>query len=394
MNNYSFTSESVTEGHPDKVCDQVSDAILDEILSKDSNARVACETLISDQIVVISGEITTEASIDYEKIARKTINNIGYSDYYLGSEKKRNNPYTVKCVIKPQSPHIAQGVDESINHEQGAGDQGLMFGFACNETEELMPLPIQLSHELTKRLAVIRKEYDFPWLRPDGKSQVTILYDDQGKPKTIDKVVIATQHENMLQKFGDEKSEFNYIKNEIIQNVIIPTVERTKLNFDKDGFIVNGTGRFVEGGPYADVGLTGRKIIVDTYGGYSRHGGGAFSGKDPSKVDRSAAYMSRYIAKNIVSAGLADKCEVQLSYCIGIADPTSVFVHTFNTGKVPEQKLIQLIKKTFDLRPKSIIDFLDLKKPIYSDLASYGHFGRDGYSWEKTNFSQKLKDGI
>ena len=394
MNNYSFTSESVTEGHPDKVCDQVSDAILDEILSKDSNARVACETLISDQIVVISGEITTEASIDYEKIARKTINNIGYSDYYLGSEKKRNNPYTVKCVIKPQSPHIAQGVDESINHEQGAGDQGLMFGFACNETEELMPLPIQLSHELTKRLAVIRKEYDFPWLRPDGKSQVTILYDDQGKPKTIDKVVIATQHENMLQKFGDEKSEFNYIKNEIIQNVIIPTVERTKLNFDKDGFIVNGTGRFVEGGPYADVGLTGRKIIVDTYGGYSRHGGGAFSGKDPSKVDRSAAYMSRYIAKNIVSAGLADKCEVQLSYCIGIAEPTSVFVHTFNTGKVPEQKLIQLIKKTFDLRPKSIIDFLDLKKPIYSDLASYGHFGRDGYSWEKTNFSQKLKDGI
>ncbi len=394
MKNYSFTSESVTEGHPDKVCDQVSDAILDEILSKDPNARVACETLISDQIVVISGEITADASIDYEKIARKTISNIGYSDYYLGSENKRTDPYRVKCVIKPQSPHIAQGVDEGVNHEQGAGDQGLMFGFACDETDELMPLPIQLSHKLTKRLASIRKEYDFPWLRPDGKSQVTVSYNGEGKPKAIDKVVIATQHENMIDKFGNEELEFNYIKNEIIENVIIPVIEKTKLDFDAKGFIVNGTGRFVEGGPYADVGLTGRKIIVDTYGGYSRHGGGAFSGKDPSKVDRSAAYMSRYIAKNIVSAGLASKCEVQLSYCIGIAEPTSVFVHTFNTGKVPEIELVKLINKSFDLRPKSIIDFLDLKRPIYSNLASYGHFGRDGYSWEKTDFSQKLKDNI
>ena len=396
MNNYSFTSESVTEGHPDKVCDQVSDAILDEILSKDPNARVACETLISDQIVVISGEITTDASIDYEKIARNTISNIGYSDHYLGSENKRTDPYRVKCVIKPQSPHIAQGVDEGVNHEQGAGDQGLMFGFACNETEELMPLPIQLSHKLTRRLATIRKEYDFPWLRPDGKSQVTVSYDDKGKPKAIDKVVIATQHQNMIEKFGNEESEFNYIQNEIVENVIIPVIQKIKLDFDEKGFIVNGTGRFVEGGPYADVGLTGRKIIVDTYGGAAPHGGGAFSGKDPTKVDRSAAYASRYLAKNVVASGIADKCLIQLAYAIGVSKPLSIYVDLFDNDEDKNMHVEKLISENFDLSPRGIREMLGLNKPIYQKTAAYGHFGRDpgsdgSFSWEKTDKSGVFK---
>jgi S-adenosylmethionine synthetase len=389
--NYLFTSESVTEGHPDKVCDLVSDSILDSILEQDSNARVACETLVTKGEVIISGEITTSANIDYKKIAFNTLELIGYKSTDLDYN---GNEYKIRTIIKQQSPHIAQGVNQYENHEQGAGDQGLMFGYACKETPELMPLPIIIAHCLTKKLSEVRKNGTLPWLKPDGKSQVTIEYDKNNNPLKVKKIVIATQHEDMLSKFNDEADEHLFISNSIIENVIMPVLELYNLQYDKE-FIINGTGRFVEGGPIADVGLTGRKIIVDTYGGYSRHGGGAFSGKDPSKVDRSAAYMARYIAKNIVAAELADRCEVQLAYCIGIPDPMSVNIETFNTSKVENSKLISIIKEVFDLKPASIVDKLNLKSPIYSKYAAYGHFGREiDCSWEKSDMIEKLREKI
>ena len=389
--NYLFTSESVTEGHPDKVCDLVSDSILDSILKQDSNARVACETLVTKGEVIISGEITTSANIDYKKIAINTLELIGYKSTDLDYN---GNEYKIRTIIKEQSPHIAQGVNQYENHEQGAGDQGLMFGYACKETPELMPLPIIIAHCLTKKLSEVRKNGTLPWLKPDGKSQVTIEYDKNNNPLKVKKIVIATQHEDMLSKFNDEADEHLFISNGIIENVIMPVLELYDLQYDKE-FIINGTGRFVEGGPIADVGLTGRKIIVDTYGGYSRHGGGAFSGKDPSKVDRSAAYMARYIAKNIVAAELADRCEVQLAYCIGIPNPMSVNIETFNTSKFENSKLISVIKEVFDLKPASIVDKLNLKSPIYSKYAAYGHFGREtDCSWEKSDMIDKLREKI
>tara|TARA_Y100000996_G_scaffold268260_1_gene211197 strand:- start:3035 stop:4201 length:1167 start_codon:yes stop_codon:yes gene_type:complete len=384
--NYLFTSESVTEGHPDKVADCISDAILDSILTQDPNSRVACETMITGAKdkeslkIFISGEITSEANIDYEKVAEKTLKEIGYSEKCI-----------IETLIKPQSKHIAQGVDSDENHEQGAGDQGLMFGYACNETPELMPLPITLSQRLVEKLTRVRKNGTFSWLRPDGKSQVTIEYDDQNNPVKVDKVVIATQHDDLLDKFKTETEENNFIKEIIIENVIKPVLDEYDLDYNEI-FLVNETGRFVEGGPVADVGLTGRKIIVDTYGGYARHGGGAFSGKDPSKVDRSAAYMARYIAKNIVASKMADKCEVQLSYCIGVAKPTSINVETFNTGKLSDDKIIEIVNNVFDLRPHMIIDHLKLKAPIYRKLAAYGHFGRNDCSWEKTDKIEVLSE--
>ena len=376
---YLFTSESVTEGHPDKVADCISDAILDAILSQDPESRVACETMVTGAKdkeslqVFISGEITSDAKVDYDKITKKTLKEIGYIE-----------ECDVDTLIKPQSKHIAQGVDSDENHEQGAGDQGLMFGYACNETPELMPLPIILSHKLAKRLTFIRKSGVLPWLKPDGKSQVSIEYDKDNCPILVDKVVIATQHEDMLNQFESEKEESDFIRENIIKHVIRPVLENSGIDY-KDNFLVNGTGRFVEGGPVADVGLTGRKIIVDTYGGYAKHGGGAFSGKDPSKVDRSAAYMARYIAKNIVASKIADRCEVQLSYCIGVAEPTSINVDTFGTGIVPNSQIIEIINSNFDLRPQKIIEHLDLKVPIYRRLAAYGHLGRSDCSWEKVD---------
>ncbi len=318
MSKYLFTSESVTEGHPDKVCDAISDAILDNLLSQDSESHVACETLATNGLVVVSGEVRSSGSVDIQNIVRETLSDIGYTDEAKGMD---NNSVEVREIIHEQSPEIAQGVDSQDVSDQGAGDQGLMFGFACQETEELMPLPIQIAQRLTERLATIRKDGTLPWLRPDGKSQVTVEYDGF-KPVRVTKVVIATQHDDMLEKFGSEEEELNFVKCEVINNIIIPVLDNYDIPFD-DEFIVNGTGRFVYGGPAADTGLTGRKIIVDTYGGYAPHGGGAFSGKDPSKVDRSAAYMSRYIAKNVVAAELAERCEVQLSYGIGVAEPTS-----------------------------------------------------------------------
>ena len=389
--NYLFTSESVTEGHPDKVCDLVSDAILDEILREDPNARVACETLVTKGEVIISGEITTTANIDYNKIAINTLQNIGYNETDLDYNNKE---YTIRTIIKEQSPHIAQGVNVDENHEQGAGDQGLMFGYACKETPELMPLPIVIAHRLTKKLSEVRKNGTLNWLKPDGKSQVTIEYDSNNNPIKVRKIVIATQHEDMLSNFDNEIEEHSYISDNVIKHVIIPVLKKYDLNYDEE-FIVNGTGRFVEGGPIADVGLTGRKIIVDTYGGYSRHGGGAFSGKDPSKVDRSAAYMSRYIAKNIVAANLADRCEVQLAYCIGVAEPMSVNIETFNSSKIENSKLNELIKDVFDLKPALIVEKLNLKSPIYLKYAAYGHFGRESNcSWEKIDMVEKLKEKI
>ncbi len=393
MKNYLFSSESVTEGHPDKVCDQISDAILDGLLAKDPDARVACETMITTGWVIVSAEITTKAKVDYDSIIRKTLKEIGYSKTDLGSiemneggEKK----LWVSTLIKNQSPHIAQGVDSSDQHEQGAGDQGLMFGYACNETPELMPLPITLSHRLAERLALVRKNGTLDWLKPDGKSQVTIEYDENDNPIKVKKVVIATQHDDMLRQFETEENEHAFIKDSVIEHVILPVLNDYGIDYDND-FLINGTGRFVEGGPIADVGLTGRKIIVDTYGGYAKHGGGAFSGKDPSKVDRSAAYMTRYIAKNIVAAKLADKCEVQVAYCIGVADPMSINVNTFNTGRISDSKLVDIVNEVFDLRPEKIIEHLDLKKPIYRDIAAYGHFGRgDNYKWERIDKKDEL----
>ena len=384
-NKFLFTSESVTEGHPDKVCDMISDSILDAILSEDKDARVACETLITTARVVVSAEITTNAKINYNKIIKDTIDEIGYSSSDLGVLKSNGDTddINIETFIKEQSPHIAQGVDSSENHEQGAGDQGLMFGFACDDTPELMPLPITLSHALTKKLTEVRKTGELNWLKPDGKSQVTVEYDKDYHPVRIKKVVIATQHKDLLGQLSTEEEEHNFIKENVINHIIIPVLKKYNIDYG-DNFIVNGTGRFVEGGPIADVGLTGRKIIVDTYGGYARHGGGAFSGKDPSKVDRSAAYMSRYIAKNIVASNLASRCEVQISYCIGIVEPMSLNIDTFNTGKIKDSAIVKIVKKIFDLRPAAIIDKLELKKPIYKRFASYGHFGReDNCTWEK-----------
>ena len=389
MSKYLFTSESVTEGHPDKVCDQISDSILDAILQNDPEGRVACETLVTTNLVVISGEISTENHPDYEGIVRNTIREIGYTD---ASSSFDADTVDVKIYIDAQSPHIAQGVDIDSDHEQGAGDQGLMFGYACNETPELMPLPIQIAHRLTERLTELRKDGTLPWLRPDGKSQVSVNYED-GKPVSVEKVVIATQHDDMLAVYGTEEKELEFVKSEVIDHIIKPVLDSFDYPYSED-YIVNGTGRFVYGGPEADTGLTGRKIIVDTYGGSAPHGGGAFSGKDPSKVDRSATYMARYIAKNIVAAGLADKCEVQLSYGIGVAEPTSFYVKSFGTGDVSDEKLTEIAKEVFPVRPGEIVAHLDLKKPRYRQTAAYGHFGREleSFTWEKTDMAQLLKD--
>tara|TARA_B100000131_G_C18090135_1_gene601841 strand:- start:597 stop:1772 length:1176 start_codon:yes stop_codon:yes gene_type:complete len=383
-----FSSESVTEGHPDKVCDQISDGILDKILEQDPNARVACETLATTGTVYISGEITTSAEIDYEKVVLEILENIGYnSDFGVDLD----NIKIIKSIDK-QSPHIAQGVDKDNDKEQGAGDQGLMFGYACNETKELMPLPIQMAHHLTSLLTEVRKTGQLDWLGPDGKSQVTIAYKNN-KPVKVKKIVIATQHRDLLDKFGNEQEEHKFISKSIIDNVILPVLDQYEIDYDND-FIVNGTGRFVVGGPVVDTGLTGRKIIVDTYGGYAKHGGGAFSGKDPSKVDRSAAYMARYIAKNVVASKLAKHCEVQLAYSIGVAEPVSFHIDTYGTGLINDDKIKDIIKSHFSLKPEQIIEQLNLKTPFYQSLSSYGHFGREDYPWESTDKVDQLKQMI
>ena len=387
---YIFTSESVTEGHPDKICDHISDSILDAILEQDSEARVACETMITQGQAIISGEITTSAEVEYKTIVEKALKRIGYTTEELGatSALSKNKHFSIQHNIVSQSSHIAQGVNAFQDHEQGAGDQGLMFGFACNETPELMPLPIQLAQKLSYRLSKLRKDRVLTWLKPDGKSQVSVEYEND-KPVKVSSVVIATQHKSLLNKFKTEKDEHQFIADSITKNIIIPVLNEYGIDYD-DNFIINGTGRFVIGGPLADTGLTGRKIIVDTYGGYARHGGGAFSGKDPSKVDRSAAYMARYIAKNIVASELADRCEVQLAYSIGVANPISVNVNTFNTGKIDDYKLVDMVKEIFPLKPQEIINHLKLKNPIYTPLSAYGHFGRQGYEWEKTNMVEEI----
>ena len=372
---YLFTSESVTEGHPDKIADQISDAVLDEVLRQDATGRVACETLVTTGLVVIAGEITTDARVDFSQVARETIREIGYTRAKYGFDC---DTCSVLTAIDRQSPDIAMGVDTG-----GAGDQGLMFGFACNETPELMPLPIQLAHQLSSRLAETRRSGDLPYLRPDGKSQVTIEYRD-GRPFRVDAVVISTQH--------DAKVENKQLRDEVLSQVIKPTISSELLDKDTK-FHINPTGRFVTGGPQGDAGLTGRKIIVDTYGGYAPHGGGAFSGKDPTKVDRSAAYMARYIAKNVVSAGLADRCLVQLAYAIGVAEPVSVLVDTSGTGRVSEDILANLVREHFNLTPHGIIQSLNLRSPIYRKTAAYGHFGRqlEGFTWEATDKSEQLR---
>lgn len=382
MSEYLFTSESVSEGHPDKVADQISDSILDAILSQDPAARVAAETLTNTGLVVLAGEITTTANVDYIKVARDAIKRIGYDNADYGIDYKS---CAVLVAYDKQSPDIAQGVDNANDDplDQGAGDQGLMFGYACDETAQLMPMPIWLSHRLMERQSQLRKDGRLPWLRPDAKSQVTIQYKD-GKPYKIDTVLISTQH-------APEQS-LEQVREAVIEEIIKPTLPQ-ELVKGEIKFLVNPTGRFVIGGPQGDCGLTGRKIIVDTYGGAAPHGGGAFSGKDPSKVDRSAAYAGRYVAKNIVAAGLASRCLVQVSYAIGVAKPTSVMVETYGTGKVPNEVLTQLVLDHFDLRPKGIVKMLDLLRPIYSKTAAYGHFGRDEpeFSWESTDKVAQLR---
>ncbi len=375
-----FTSESVSAGHPDKVCDQISDAILDAALAQDKNSRVACETLIKDNNVVVAGEITTNASIDYEKLIRKTINEIGYNDDELGFNGSTCN---IANLLGEQSQDIAQGVDEFEDHEQGAGDQGLMFGYACNGTDVLMPAPILYAHRLVARQAKLMKDGTLPWLRPDAKSQVSCHYDGH-KIVGIDAVVLSTQH--------NEDIELKDLQEAIMEEIIKPVLPAEWLSASTK-YHINPTGKFVIGGPVGDAGLTGRKIIVDTYGGMARHGGGAFSGKDPSKVDRSAAYATRYVAKNIVAAGLADRCEIQVSYAIGVAEPTSISIETFGTGKASNEEIEALVAQHFDLRPKGLIAMLDLKRPIYQQTASYGHFGRteDEITWEKTDRAHLLK---
>lgn len=377
-----FSSESVTEGHPDKVADQISDAVLDAILKEDPRSRVACETLVTTGLALIAGEITTKAQLNYPDIVRETIKDIGYTDAEMGFDYKT---CAVMVTLDRQSPDIAMGVDSSEAKEQGAGDQGLMFGYACNHTEELMPMPISLAHKLTSRLADVRKNGTLPWVRPDGKSQVTIQYVD-GRPTVVDTIVISTQHAPNV----DNKAIREGIMEEVIKRVIPANLLTAKTKYH-----INPTGKFVVGGPHGDCGLTGRKIIVDTYGGHGSHGGGAFSGKDPSKVDRSASYLARYIAKNVVAAGLADECEVQLAYSIGVADPVSVMVDTFGTEKVSQEKIEELIKLNFRMKPAELIKDLNLLRPIYRKTAAYGHFGRtgDGFSWEVTDKAEALRKG-
>lgn len=373
MSEMIFTSESVTEGHPDKISDQISDGILDSILKKDENGRVACETFVTTGLVLVGGEISTETYIDIPKTVRGIIREIGYTDASYGFDYLT---CAVLNTIQQQSPDIAMGVDR-----EGAGDQGMMFGFAINETKELMPLPVMLAHKLTMQLAYVRKNGDLPYIRPDGKSQVSVRYEDD-KPVRVDTVVVSTQH--------DPDVNQETIQEDIIEQVIKPIIPADFLDEKNITYHVNPTGRFVVGGPHGDTGLTGRKIIVDTYGGYSRHGGGAFSGKDPTKVDRSATYAARYIAKNLVAAGLADKCEIQLAYAIGVAEPVSIHVESFGTGKMPDPELAKLVRKHFDLTPKGIIEMLDLRKPIYKKTAAYGHFGREDFAWEKTDKAKAL----
>ncbi|WP_279526543.1 methionine adenosyltransferase [Staphylococcus aureus] len=389
-----FTSESVTEGHPDKIADQVSDAILDAILKDDPNARVACETTVTTGMALIAGEISTTTYVDIPKVVRETIKEIGYTRAKYGYDYET---MAILTAIDEQSPDIAQGVDKALEYRDkdseeeieatGAGDQGLMFGYATNETETNMPLAIYLSHQLAKRLSDVRKDGTLNYLRPDGKVQVTVEYDENDNPVRIDTIVVSTQHA--------EDVTLEQIQEDIKAHVIYPTVPENLIN-DQTKFYINPTGRFVIGGPQGDAGLTGRKIIVDTYGGYARHGGGCFSGKDPTKVDRSAAYAARYVAKNIVAAGLADQCEVQLAYAIGVAEPVSIAIDTFGTGKVSEGQLVEAVRKHFDLRPAGIIKMLDLKQPIYKQTAAYGHFGRTDvlFPWEKLDKVEELKDAV
>ena len=374
-----FSSESVTEGHPDKICDAVSDAILDAILKDDPKGRVAIETLVTTGTVIVAGEVTTKTYVDVQKVVRETLQGIGYTDPEYGMDSKDCGVLT---AIHEQSPDIAVGVDEKKEHEQGAGDQGMMFGYACNETPQLMPLPIMLAHAITRKLSEARKGKALAWLRPDGKSQVSVEYVD-GVPKRVATVVVAAQHDPDVPEAT--------VKKEIIEKVVKPACG--KWLDAKTNYFVNGTGIFVVGGPEGDTGVTGRKIIVDTYGGMGRHGGGCFSGKDPSKVDRSAAYMARYIAKNVVAAGLASRCEVQISYCIGVAKPTSVYVDTFGTGTVPDDRIEQAVEKVFPLKPAQIIAHLNLLRPIYRKTAAYGHFGREEpeFSWERTDKAAALR---
>ncbi|MFK2824733.1 methionine adenosyltransferase [Bacillus sp. B190/17] len=388
-----FTSESVTEGHPDKICDQISDAILDEILSKDPNARVAAETSVTTGLVLVAGEITTTSYVDINKIVRETVREIGYTRAKYGFDAETCGVLT---SIDEQSADIAAGVDVALEAREGqmsdeeieaigAGDQGLMFGFACNETKELMPLPISLAHKLSRRLTKVRKDDVLSYLRPDGKTQVTVEYDENDKPVRVDTIVISTQHHPEV--------TLEQIQHDLREHVINPVVPAELID-EETKFFINPTGRFVIGGPQGDAGLTGRKIIVDTYGGYARHGGGAFSGKDPTKVDRSAAYAARYVAKNIVAAGLADKCEVQLAYAIGVAQPVSISIDTFGTGIVSEDVLVQLVRSNFDLRPAGIIKMLDLRRPIYKQTAAYGHFGRTDVDlpWERADKAETLRE--
>jgi S-adenosylmethionine synthetase len=376
-----FTSESVSEGHPDKVADQISDAILDEILRQDPHARVACETLIKTGAAIVAGEITTSAWVDLDDVVRKTITDIGYNSSDVGFD---GQTCAVMSLIGKQSSDIAMGVDRDTPENQGAGDQGLMFGYASNETDVLMPAPITYAHRLVKRQADVRKNGTLPWLRPDAKSQVTFVYED-GKPVGIDAVVLSTQH--------NPEVSLKELQEAVMEVIILPTLPAEWISKDTT-FHINPTGQFIIGGPVGDAGLTGRKIIVDTYGGMARHGGGAFSGKDPSKVDRSAAYAGRYVAKNIVAAGLADRCEIQVSYAIGVAEPTSISIETFGTGKISSERLVQLVREHFDLRPVGLVKMLDLIRPIYLATAAYGHFGREEpeFTWERTDLADTLRD--